>query len=131
MIGAKVRVHEDGNSRNLGCGVLEQLNAFAGKLRGGHLHKAGDVAPRSRQARDEPLADRVGCFTITMGIFVVACFAAGWICAPDVTRRSMLSRTSSAISATARSLRPSANRRSMTMFLPSTNPFSRNPSTKA
>src|SRR5262249_17845854 len=100
MIGGKVRVHKDGNSRNLGCGVLEQLNAFAGKLRGGHPHKAGDVAPGRAKLATSPSPTGSVAFTITMGIFVVACFAAGWICAPDVTRRSMLSRTSSAIRAT-------------------------------
>ena len=64
---------------------------------------------------------------MTMGIVVVASFAARVTDAPDEKMMSTLRRTSSAASAGSRSSFPSADRHSMTMFFPSTYPSSRKP----
>src|SRR5262249_23475838 len=58
----------------------------------------------------------------TIGIIVVACFAAKIDWVPYVTITSTLSRTNSAAISAARSLRPSAQRYSIATFRPSLQP---------
>src|SRR5262249_22572853 len=68
---------------------------------------------------------------MTMGIVVVACWAARIASSPSVTMMSTWRRISSATSAGSRSYCPSAKRDSMVMFRPSTYPRSRSPCRKA
>src|SRR5262249_33783721 len=66
--------------------------------------------------------------TITIGIVLVASFAATALFVPEATISLTLSRTSSAASSYDRAITPSAKRRSIAMFSPSTKPCSRSPS---
>src|SRR2546426_494570 len=68
---------------------------------------------------------------MTMGIVVVACWAARSATVPSTTRMSTGSRTSSTTSAGSRSACPSAKRYSRAMVRPSTYPRSRSPCRKA
>jgi len=67
----------------------------------------------------------------TIGMTDVASFAATTVAVPDVAITSTLSRTSSAASSAARSLRPSAQRYSIATVRPSIQPSSRSRCTKA
>jgi hypothetical protein len=83
--------------------------------------------PGRARLATKPLPTGSSSNVMTIGIVEVAPLA-GWVAVgPLVTMTSTLSRTNSVASAGSRSSFPSACRRSMTMFFPSTYPSSRRP----
>ena len=123
-------IGHDRQPAETGDNLAQEFEPLASKI--GLLDRqAGDVAARSRQARDQAGADRVSATAKTIGMTDVACFAARTAAVPDVTMTSTLSRTNSAAISAKRSLRPSAQRYSIATVRPSIQPSSRSRCTKA
>src|SRR5262249_15850677 len=89
----------------------DEFDAFAGQL-GGYASDAGDISAGARKARDQPGANRISSSAMTIGIWLVACFAAWVVGVNQVTITSTLRWTSSAANSGTRSTCPSADRNS-------------------
>ena len=68
-------VGQDRQSAQIGKNVAQKLDPFAGKI-GRLVRQSGDVASRSRQARDQAPATGSLPVAKTMGMTDVACFTA-------------------------------------------------------
>ena len=80
------------------------------------------LPPGRARLATKPAPTGSPAFAITMGMVVVALFAANAVGAPETTIRSTLRRTNSAASSGRRSGFCSANRYSMVIFFPSIHP---------
>ena len=87
--------------------------------------------PGRARLATKPAPTGSAVFVITMGMVVVAFFAANGAAFPEATIKSTLRRTSSAASSGRRSVFPSANRYSMVKFFPSIHPSLLNSSRNA
>src|SRR5262249_52696082 len=101
---------QDRQPAETGDNFAQELKSLTGKI-DRLVRQAGDVAPRSRQAGHEIIADRVSPTELkTIGIANVACFAARTSGVEWVTMTLTLSRTNSTRISAERSLRPSPHR---------------------
>ena len=96
-------------------------------ISGARVDKPVIFPPGRARLATKPLPTGSSSNVMTIGIVEVAPLAGPVAVGPLVTMASTLSRTSSAASAGSRSSFPSACRRSMTIFFPSTYPSSRRP----
>src|SRR4029450_9737096 len=87
--------------------------------RGAYLRSPRDISAGARQAGHGPRPDRIAGSPETIGIVLVACFAARAPGVVSATMMSALSRTHSAARAGNRAKRPSAERKSMMRLRPS------------
>ncbi len=88
----------------------------------------GNVAPRPGKAGDQPVPTGSPTVSMTIGMVLVACLAAVATWLPTTTMASTGRFTRSTARLDSRSVRPSTNRYSMTMSLPSVYPSCRSPS---
>ncbi len=110
--------------------LAQDFKALGSQI-GSLTRQSSDVATRSRQTGDKPASTGSPAAANTIGMTVVACFAATTARVPAVTMISTLSRTNSAAISAKRSSRPSPQRYSIVMVRPSIRPSSRNRCTKA
>ena len=123
-------IGHDRQTAQTGDNLAQEFEPLAGKI--GRLDRqAGDVAARSRQARDEAGADRVPRHREHDRDDRCRLLCRDDVAVPDVTMTSTLSRTNSAAISAKRSLRPSAQRYSIATVRPSIQPSSRSRCTKA
>ena len=103
------RVDEHGHRGRRGDQFVQHLEPFGSQLhaQGGH---AREVAARPAEAGDKSQRDGVGYFPNTIGIVVVAAFAANAEGRPPATITATRRRTRSAANAGNRSYWPSAQR---------------------
>ena len=124
-------IGQDRQPAQTGDNLAQDFEAFAGEI-GRLVRQAGDVAARSRQARDQTGADRVARQSRTRSEWsTLPALAMTPSAVAVVTMTSTLSRTNSAAISAMRSLRPSAQRYSIATVRPSIQPSSRSRCTKA
>ena len=111
---------QHGHAREPGQGLLEELELLAADLGVSCWLRPVTLPPGRAKLATSPASTGSVALTMTIGIVVVARLAASAGAWEEATITSTLCRTRSAASSARRSRRPSAQRYSMTTFLPST-----------